>query len=154
MQKNERYLIKKRATKIAGTEKVTGFFYVHKDAKRPICGLSIQFNMKSNTYIPQRYKSAANGLKSAYLHCITKTGCKWSTLYKTVLQCNKVPGCKFAIQPKNCIGLRPPERLRVQYDRTVTSEGLEQPNGLGFQATERLTSINKDLTEKICTERN
>ena len=110
--------------------------------------------MKSNTYIPQRYKSAANKLKSGYLHYVTKTGCKYSTLYNTVLQCNKVPGCKFAIRPKKYIGLTATERLRVQYDRTVTSEGLEQPNGLGFQATERLTSINKDLTEKICTERN
>jgi len=35
------------------------------------------------------------------------------------------------------MGLGATERLRVQYDRTVTSEGLEQPNGLGFQATER-----------------
>lgn len=104
---------------------------------RAICRLSLQFKMKSNTYIPHRRKSAANGLKSTCLHYVTKIGYKDSTLYKTVLQCNIVPGCRFAIQLKNCIGLGATERLRVQYDRTVTSEGLEQPNGLGFQATER-----------------
>ena len=110
--------------------------------------------MQSNTYIPQRYKSAANGLKSAYLRYMAKVRYKYRNMLNIVLQCNKVPGCKFAIRPKNCIGLGATERLRVQYDRTVTSEGLEQPNGLGFGAPERLTSINKDLTEKICTERN
>lgn len=122
--------------------------------------------MKNSTYIPHSYKSVANGLKSAYFHYVTKTGCKYSTLHNKVPQynivpvcnivpqCNIVPGCKFAHRPKNCIGLTATERLRVQYDRTVTSEGLEQPNGLGFQATERLTSINKELTEKICKKRN
>jgi hypothetical protein len=39
--------------------------------------------------------------------------------YKKVLQYNKVPVCKFAIQPKNCTGLNTVERLRVQYDRTI-----------------------------------
>ncbi len=88
-----------------------------------ICSPSIQFKMQSNTYIPQRYKSAANGLKSTYLHYVTKTGCKYSTLlnielqYKKVLQYNQV--CKFAIRPKNCIGLGAPERLRVKTARTT-----------------------------------
>ena len=35
------------------------------------------------------------------------------------------------------IGFQVPERLRAQYDRTVTSKGCNKSNGLGFRATER-----------------
>jgi len=111
---------------------VSGFFYVHthtKDNKRLlrlICSLSLQFKMKSNIYLPQSYKSAANRLKSACLHYVTKTGCKYSTLlnivlqFKKVLQYNQV--CKFAIRPKNCIGLGATERFRVKTDRTIRAQ--------------------------------
>ena len=43
----------------------------------------------------------------------------------------------------NDLGLRAPERL-----------GSMRSNDLGLGATERLSNFNKDLTEKICTERN
>ena len=86
---------------------------------KTIYSLFKPFKMKSNTYIPQRYQSAANVLKNACLHYVTKTGCKCSTLYKTVLQCNIVQVCKFAIQPKRYIGLKATERLRVKAARTT-----------------------------------
>ena len=86
---------------------------------KAIYSLFKPFKVKSNTYISQRYKSATNGLKSAYLRYVTKTWCKCSTLYKTVLQYNKVQVCKSAIQPKKYIGFRPTERLRVKGDRTT-----------------------------------
>ena len=77
--------------------------------------------MQSNTYIPQRYKSASNGLKNGFLHYVTKYG----------QICN------------------PLEKLhRVQAGRTT--EGSGHPNDLGLRQAERLTSFNKDLTEIIC----
>jgi hypothetical protein len=75
--------------------------------------------MQSNTYTPKSYKSAANRLKSDYLHYMAKTGRKYSTLFNIVLQFNIAQVCKFAIRPKNYIGLGATERLRVQTDRTI-----------------------------------
>ena len=48
-------------------------------------------------------------------------------------------------------GLQQVERFRVSGDRTVASKGCNKSNGLGFQATERLTMFNKELTIKVCT---
>ena len=89
--------------------------------------------MQSNTYIPQRYKSAVNGLKNGFLHYITKYG----------QICNPT---------ENYIGFNAPERLGVHVGRTT--EGSDHPNDwgsmrsndLGLRQAERLTSINKDLT--------
>lgn len=42
-----------------------------------------------------------------------KIGCKYSTLFSAV------PGCKFAVKPKNRIGLNTTERLGVKVNRTI-----------------------------------
>ncbi len=73
--------------------------------------------MQSNTYIPQRYKSASNGLKNGFLHYITKYG----------QICNPT---------ENRIGLTAPERFRVKTGRTI--RGLMRPNDWGLGAPERL----------------